>query len=206
MKLLHSTREVVVPEGLSLEVKARQVRVKGPRGEHIRSQSRPPACLRAPLDSCGHDRYQEGSCIGQRWWRRAESYRKHEHVPPALEPSSSAARATAATERTAAMLSKRPCCTLRGLPWGPCRCVQPGSRGGSGQQRQQQHRACLLHGGCSCMAPTAACPATGRAAAPSLPAGCSNRITRIAQCAQAGSSLGLHLQRALSVMHDLAGH
>lgn len=33
MKLLHSTREVVVPEGLSLEVKARQVRVKGPRGE-----------------------------------------------------------------------------------------------------------------------------------------------------------------------------
>jgi large subunit ribosomal protein L9e len=36
MKLLHSTREVVVPEGLSLEVKARQVRVKGPRGQLTR--------------------------------------------------------------------------------------------------------------------------------------------------------------------------
>lgn len=33
MKLLHSSRVVEVPEGISLEVKARQVRVKGPRGE-----------------------------------------------------------------------------------------------------------------------------------------------------------------------------
>lgn len=35
MKLLHSTRTVDIPEGLSIEVKARQVRVKGPRGEHL---------------------------------------------------------------------------------------------------------------------------------------------------------------------------
>lgn len=33
MKLLHSSRTVEVPEGITLEVKARQVRVKGPRGE-----------------------------------------------------------------------------------------------------------------------------------------------------------------------------
>lgn len=35
MKLLHSTRVVDIPEGLSLEVKARNVRVKGPRGEQM---------------------------------------------------------------------------------------------------------------------------------------------------------------------------
>jgi ribosomal protein L6P/L9E len=33
MKLIHSTRTVVIPEDVSIEVKARKVRVKGPRGE-----------------------------------------------------------------------------------------------------------------------------------------------------------------------------
>ena len=32
MRLLHSTRTVEIPEGVSVEVKARKVRVKGPRG------------------------------------------------------------------------------------------------------------------------------------------------------------------------------
>jgi ribosomal protein L6P/L9E len=33
MKLIHSTRTVVIPEDVAIEVKARKVRVKGPRGE-----------------------------------------------------------------------------------------------------------------------------------------------------------------------------
>ena len=33
MKLIHSTRTVVIPDDVEIEVKARKVRVKGPRGE-----------------------------------------------------------------------------------------------------------------------------------------------------------------------------
>jgi large subunit ribosomal protein L9e len=33
MKLLVSSRTITIPEGVSVEVKARSVRVKGPRGE-----------------------------------------------------------------------------------------------------------------------------------------------------------------------------
>ena len=58
MKLLHSTREVVVPEGLSLEVKARQVRVKGPRGEHIRGQARPRILLRTAREGSDSVQHQ----------------------------------------------------------------------------------------------------------------------------------------------------
>jgi ribosomal protein L6P/L9E len=64
MKLLHSTREVVVPEGLSLEVKARQVRVKGPRGEHIRSQHWPRALTRPAMSWSESVMHQTGGCIG----------------------------------------------------------------------------------------------------------------------------------------------
>ena len=34
MKLLVSSRTITIPEGVTVEVKARSVRVKGPRGEH----------------------------------------------------------------------------------------------------------------------------------------------------------------------------
>ena len=33
MKQLVSSRNITIPEGVTVEVKARQVRVKGPRGE-----------------------------------------------------------------------------------------------------------------------------------------------------------------------------
>jgi len=35
MKQLVSSRTITIPEGVSVEVKARKVRVKGPRGEFI---------------------------------------------------------------------------------------------------------------------------------------------------------------------------
>ena len=47
MKLLHSSRTLDIPEGITLEVKARTVRVKGPRGESftttLSSLRSPPA-------------------------------------------------------------------------------------------------------------------------------------------------------------------
>ena len=64
MKLLHSTREVVVPEGLSLEVKARQVRVKGPRGEHITSQWPTLALLWAAMEDSNTALGTRGGCLG----------------------------------------------------------------------------------------------------------------------------------------------
>ena len=48
------------------------------------------------------------------------------------------------------------------------------------------------------MAATAACPATGRAAAPSLPAGCNHKFTwqkRVARCAWVTSKLAPYLQQ-----------
>ncbi len=50
MKVLHSSRVVDIPEGITLEVKGRQVRVKGPRGEQrpagiVLSKSFAQACL-----------------------------------------------------------------------------------------------------------------------------------------------------------------
>ncbi len=43
MRLVHSTRQVVIPDDVEIEVKARKVRVKGPRGECLGERDRPAA-------------------------------------------------------------------------------------------------------------------------------------------------------------------
>lgn len=39
MKQLISTREIEIPSSVTIEVKARKVRVKGPRGEYLALES-----------------------------------------------------------------------------------------------------------------------------------------------------------------------
>lgn len=64
MKLIHSTRSVAIPEDVSIEVKARKVRVKGPRGAFFwlegpgrfflrcDRRSRPPRARTHPCQPC----------------------------------------------------------------------------------------------------------------------------------------------------------
>lgn len=52
MKLLASKRAVEIPEGLTIEVKGRQVRVKGPRGANLSPAGRRPPMLASRIRRC----------------------------------------------------------------------------------------------------------------------------------------------------------
>lgn len=44
MKLVKASQEIAIPEDVKLEVKARKIRVTGPRGEQLVRASRPVQC------------------------------------------------------------------------------------------------------------------------------------------------------------------